>query len=713
MSGPIDLAALALPPELESLPLTFRDGLGERRLFIDRPSGAMVEVWRLRPELAAWHSQIAERAAQLAAFRHPRFAPVLGVLTPSSGAPVVISERVPGLRLSALPLLARERHEVVDVHAALYIVRVLVHALAALEEATGFAHGAAGLERMILTPRGRLVIVEPVVGEIFAHLGLSSAAVWRTFGVARPLAPEATGPATDLPQVGVALLSLLLGRALEPDEYPDGIAQLMLEACERTPLGRTRPLSAELSEWIETALEQAGGRRFATMGEARAAFDTVTSQPLYGATRQAFVALLERIGEAPPRTSAPRTLPVAPVEESDTAAPTPVEPVARAPVAPATAAASGPQPIGANPPASAVGPEAVAIAHGFDPTPTLEPGVGALRVEATSDAPTGLEPPQSASPSGPAIRPLVADSAVGSPRPLSPPRALALKEDSEGRRRPDRSLVEPVADAAETSLPAPALSRRRWVRAAAVVVLLAAVDGRALRLIPWSRGEVHPAQPAARPLPEARPTAPSTAGPLTVTTDPAGAEVAVDGVRRGPSPIVVRDLPPGRHTVVVESERGTVRRTVRLRAGTPADLHVSIYAGFLAVSAPIELQVLEGGEVIGTSDGPQILLPPGPHEVELVNEALAVRLQRAVEIQPGALTRLAVEPPPGVVALESTPSAEVWIDGRKVGETPLAGVAVPLGTREIVFRHPVLGERREVVTVTAAAPVRVAVSFVP
>ena len=48
-----------------------------------------------------------------------------------------------------------------------------------------------------------------------------------------------------------------------------------------------------------------------------------------------------------------------------------------------------------------------------------------------------------------------------------------------------------------------------------------------------------------------------------------------------------------------------------------------------------------------------------------------------------------------VVNLNALPWAEVWIDGRRIGETPLANIKIPLGDHEAVFRHPQLSERRQ------------------
>jgi hypothetical protein len=46
-----------------------------------------------------------------------------------------------------------------------------------------------------------------------------------------------------------------------------------------------------------------------------------------------------------------------------------------------------------------------------------------------------------------------------------------------------------------------------------------------------------------------------------------------------------------------------------------------------------------------------------------------------------------------------------------VGQTPIANLSLALGTHQVVFRHPELGERRQSVVVTAQGPNRVAVDM--
>jgi hypothetical protein len=53
----------------------------------------------------------------------------------------------------------------------------------------------------------------------------------------------------------------------------------------------------------------------------------------------------------------------------------------------------------------------------------------------------------------------------------------------------------------------------------------------------------------------------------------------------------------------------------------------------------------------------------------------------------------------------------VWLDGKDLGETPLGNVQIPIGSRELVFRHPDLGERRATVLVTLKEPARISVDL--
>jgi hypothetical protein len=199
-------------------------------------------------------------------------------------------------------------------------------------------------------------------------------------------------------------------------------------------------------------------------------------------------------------------------------------------------------------------------------------------------------------------------------------------------------------------------------------------------------------------------------GGIEVISNSAGSKVLVDGKPRGVTPLVLGDLKPGRHTVVVQGPNGNVRRRVTVVAGETTKLDLAIYSGWIIVSAPIELQIVEKGKSIGNAGEGPIVLSAGPHTIELVNETLAYRSSHSIDIAPGEEERLSIAPK-GVINVNAVPWAEVWLDGERVGDTPIASLEVPLGACELVLKHPEHGERRMAVTVTGGAPVQISVDF--
>jgi PEGA domain len=61
--------------------------------------------------------------------------------------------------------------------------------------------------------------------------------------------------------------------------------------------------------------------------------------------------------------------------------------------------------------------------------------------------------------------------------------------------------------------------------------------------------------------------------------------------------------------------------------------------------------------------------------------------------------------------LNAVPWAEVWVDGEKIGETPIGNLSLSLGPHEVVFRHPELGEQRHAALVTLKTPARLSVDL--
>jgi hypothetical protein len=204
-------------------------------------------------------------------------------------------------------------------------------------------------------------------------------------------------------------------------------------------------------------------------------------------------------------------------------------------------------------------------------------------------------------------------------------------------------------------------------------------------------------------------------GQLLVTTEPPGAHVSVDGQPRGVSPVSIADIAPGPHAVSIKSEKGTVQRSVTVERGQTASLVVSLVAqsafGWVSISSPVVMQVFEGDQKFGTTETDRIVMAAGQHTLKIVNTRLGVQLSRLVDVPAGGGAPVKVDVPDGLVNLNALPWAEAWIDGRHIGETPLANIKIPLGDHEALFRHPQFGERRQAFTVTASETARVALDL--
>jgi hypothetical protein len=273
------------------------------------------------------------------------------------------------------------------------------------------------------------------------------------------------------------------------------------------------------------------------------------------------------------------------------------------------------------------------------------------------------------------------------PRP-APPVAIAKTGPSIVARVGERvqSVAAPMA---------------RWLPRAAAAVALGAVvlvGGRYL----WNAAANRPARTAVvapvavrPPVSKRKPT-----GDLHVTSTPGAAQVFIDGKPRGVTPLTIPDLGVGRHAVELKSVAGTVQRTVTITADKITEMNESIFSGWVALYSPFDLVVTEGGRALLMDDRHQIMLSPGRHVLRLINRTLAYDAVRQVDLVPGEVTNLTVAPPPSTVTVTATEAADVWLDGARVGETPLNDLSVPLGTHELVIKRTAGGERRMTVTVT-------------
>lgn len=207
-----------------------------------------------------------------------------------------------------------------------------------------------------------------------------------------------------------------------------------------------------------------------------------------------------------------------------------------------------------------------------------------------------------------------------------------------------------------------------------------------------------------------------TTGRLQISGS-SGAPIVLDGTRRGVTPAELADIPPGEHTVTIGDGAAAVTQRVTVPAGGVALLLVPLgqpagqAPAWISVVAPFELQVFDGSALIGNSTTSRILVLAGRHTIKLVNAELQYEAVQTIDVEAGRVATIRVEVPNGVLHVNAVPWAEVFVDGRRVGETPIANLAVPIGAHEITLRNPKFPEQKRSVVISLAGPSRLGVDL--
>ncbi len=738
------LAASATPEHSKTR--AFRDGLGDRFVSSDNAAGAPVQVLRLRPEMTevpAFEFALRERTARLATFRQEAYARVYRVHRMPAPARdlAMISEHVEGLRLSALLRVAEQHQVSIDLSTALSVIRQLLQATSQLHgHAQDLTNGLIAPERLIVTPRARVTIVEQALCLAIEQLHYSPERLWRELRIAAGTGAVRFSHRTDVMGIGLVALALVLGRPLRDEEFPHALPGLLDAAREQSALGYERPLSAPLRNWMTCALQLDPNRSFASAPDAWRAFEQVVeADPLYLSVPMALERFLYSCTAALIEPSRLESFEAAPLQPAHSYAQRPAapEPILAAEAFPSAHLASEPEiRVEMLPPPS--------IGNAPDPS---ESGSDPIDWSALAGRPwsvvTARDITQLFNDKGPSSFDGDAeqvDLADASSRPSElvasageaaldclPEAAVAVTPEPKRHIMP--AATQPRMSAMSwAERAAPLTASPKWRR----VVIAAAIAGILSGGVALSRF-LRPEGVAA-----------SEMGTVVVESHPEGLQVLIDGTDQGRTPVRL-SVAAGDHVLEVRGDRtlrilpitvaggAEVAHYIESEPKAPLQIEAAPAApaaappsvsvapaltsatptwGWLDVKAEFPVEIRAGGRVLGRTGGERIRLAEGRHQIELVNGDTGYRAVRVVHVVGGKVTNLAMPTPAnGVVNVNASPWAEVWIDGRRVGETPLANVSVPLGSHEVVFRHPEFGEKRQTISVTGGAPVRISVDM--
>lgn len=613
----------------------FSDGLGSRLLMFDNTAAPSWELLRLRPDFVAapdFEQALRSRVDQLATFRHPSFARVRSVEDLGAGSGLaLVSTHVAGRRLSEA--LERPR----SAGAAISLVRQIAPALAALHQhRRGLAHGMLTPDRIVLASGGRFIIRDFVLASAVESLEWSAAQIWVELGViatpAETSAPKLDAR-SDVVQMGLIAMSLMLGRRVDDDEYPEQIGRLF-ERVAKSAGQRNPAIFLLFRTWLERAL-RVRGQPFETAQEAadalrnwdeRSGDEADFELPSRGADADSVLPAVRRRQHIIHESTSTTGLDTFPIER----------------------------------------PTTVASRAGDRDT---------LRRDLDIGGRPGIDTVVSRFDSGQPHR-SVGDAPTRAPR-------VIFVDEPPAADEADGSIDATMLDEASSE----ARSARTWQLAAAAATLVAAVEAAALTYLLLFRPgapiapTTEPGMVARRVVAESETAAPT--GPANPVSSRS------DQLVRGADPVST----PTRSDQTTNSRATPTTPAPVLRVERPPEAPKP--SGQLRVLSPIDLQVFEGTRLLGSTRGGSIEIPPGRHELSLVNRDLRYSARRVIEVVAGKAVSVNVTPGNGSVNINATPWAEVWLNGASIGVTPLARVSVPLGEHEFVFRHPQLGERRQ------------------
>ncbi|HUU34166.1 MAG TPA: hypothetical protein VMW48_08880, partial [Vicinamibacterales bacterium] len=313
----------------ESSPI-FADGLGRRVVRVGRNDATPTEHLLIDPVLAnhaGFAAALRARVAHLHGRRLTSYARVHGVEGDGQGSLGIVSDHVRSWRLADLLDVAESENLTFDIGVVMLLLRQLLPTAALLgTQSRDTASGALGPEHLLLTPQARLVLTDYVFGSAIEALGWPGERLWRTLRVATPPGGEskAVSPRGDVVQVGLTVLSLIVGRRLRDDEFPERLEDLVTSSRQKTPSVIHAPLSAPLRDWLLRAL-QLQSKSFGTLFDAQMALERLlTAEPSLLAEPAELENAVARFGRFMPEFELPVPEPELPLLEAPPAGSVPM-----------------------------------------------------------------------------------------------------------------------------------------------------------------------------------------------------------------------------------------------------------------------------------------------------------------------------------------------------------------------------------------------------
>jgi hypothetical protein len=206
----------------------------------------------------------------------------------------------------------------------------------------------------------------------------------------------------------------------------------------------------------------------------------------------------------------------------------------------------------------------------------------------------------------------------------------------------------------------------------------------------------------------ARAAVPPETGSLTVTSEPSGSPVLIDGTERGTTPLTVQ-IAAGGHRVEVGSGAQIHSRPVTVARGGDVSVHVALSSptppgvvagtgGLQIATDPPGARVSIDGEARGVAPITVSNLKVGDHVVT-VRGATGDPINRTVTVQEASVASLIISMgargafASGWLAITSGVPMQIMENGALIGSTETPRILLPAGTHELELVNNELGYR--------------------
>jgi serine/threonine protein kinase len=306
----------------------------------------------------------------------------------------------------------------------------------------------------------------------------------------------------------------------------------------------------------------------------------------------------------------------------------------------------------------------------------------------------GLERTPSQQSPGEALAPPDATPVVAPTQPHRITEILSPTTDPEGTPMPSRPITEPgessfTRPSAEASFNPPWATRPWWVLGAAGGIVTGLV---VLALLGWPRMQTERSPPASA----------TNRTPAAERATPPASPAAHLAERAQPAIIPPADATPAdsepapKHTDTRERAKPRIKEERR----HAKEVASAAPTGYLSVDANEPMNVTVDGQPMGTAPVKRVRLAAGEHRVHLENKLLGLSRTVRLVLKPGEDLSHQETFSKGKLNVSTQPWADVFVDGKKLGTTPLAARELWEGHHEVRLVGP---QSEKTVTVDVVA----------